>query len=570
MSDALVHFEVFARKAGGSGFGLELATEDRELALNSAEEMYRSNRFNAVKVTKETRDPETGEFASVTIYKEGEQEKPKSKVPVEDRGPPCVSPQDLYHVHSRDRIGRLLETWLRHHGATPFELLHRPDLVEKLEASGIELRHAIQKIAVPDAQSRGLGVHEVMREFQGLVDRAIERVLTDRKKGVLPSATPETFAALCQRLASEGERQYLLGAAVAGYIASAKTWGDKVSLLLDLADAAPQEDGAPRALAFQVLETPLGEILQGRVGLADLLGADLDLGGQLAAVTRIIAGRAVQALAQADPSVGKQMPEISGPAQRLAHWLDGPAFDNVRRAMCRRIIAELTSLRRLRPNDAAGEIDILRALAACLTAASGALLPLDEVRNAFIERSQSLVAADFVSAYLKTERTAMQEALDLVWLMENVTGGANKRKAIQWLLSSVTSLRFETEMSSNHQTPAVRLTRLAKLHRQLTRSAADTAGSEEVLEKIGLMGGRIEAEARLTQLLGRSPAPLGQRVGALLNMATGESAPPGPAAERARIEAAKLMRLPEALDEVSKFPTAVEQLKALKILDEAA
>ena len=34
-------------------------------------------------------------------------------------------------------------------GIPAYELLHRPDLAEKLEASGVELQHAIQKVAVP-------------------------------------------------------------------------------------------------------------------------------------------------------------------------------------------------------------------------------------------------------------------------------------------------------------------------------------------------------------------------------------------------------------------------------------
>lgn len=569
MSQAQIHFEVFARRANGGAFALELASENRATALAAAEELLQNPRFISVKVTKETLDPETGEFASVTILNKGAPELRKARAPVEDRGPPCVSPSDLYHLHSRDRIGRLLETWLRHHGATPFELLHRPDLVEKMEASGLELQHAVQKIAVPEAQARGRGVHEVIREFQSLIDRAIERVLSDRRNGVLPSATVEDFAAVCERLAGEPDRHYLLGAAVAGFIAPAQNWAEKVGGLLDLADAAPAQDPA-RAFAFQVLETPLGEILQGRVGLADVLGPDLDLGGQLAALTRLIAPRAVEDLARVDASVGRQIPELAPTAQRLARWLDGPCFDGLRLAMSRRILSELTCQRRLRPGDPKGEIEILRALAACLTAASGPLLPLEEVREAFIERSQTLVASDFVDAYLSSERTALQEAIDLVWLMENVTGGANKRKAIRWVLSSVTSLRFETEMVSAVQTPAVRLANLARLHRQLGRTAADTAGADEVLAKIGVQAGRIEEKARLSQQLARSTAPVGQRLAALLNMAAGETAPPGPAAERARIEALRMVRLPEARDELARNPAAFAQLKALKPLDHAA
>jgi hypothetical protein len=566
---AQIHFEVFARRAGGRSFNLELATEDRELALDTAEAMLTEGGFVAVKVSKETLDPGTGEFKSVSIFNKGDLGKAKPKVDDEDRAPPCVSPADLYNVHSRDRIGRLLEGWLGRNHATPFELLHRPDLIEKLEASGTELQHAVQKIAVPESQASGVRVHEVMRKFHQLVDRAIERVLNDHRKGLLPQTDQAGFAALCARLAGEPERQYLLGAAIARFIAPASSWSEKVNLLLDLAEAAPA-DGPGRGLALHVLEQPLGEILHSRVGLGDLLQSDLDLGSHLAALTRLAAADAVEALAQADASVGRLLPELSGPAWRLSGWLGGACFEGVQVALAKRILQELTSRRRLRPSDPRGEIDVLRALAMALTAASGRLLPLEDVRNAFIERSKMLVAGDFVSVYLEQERTPLDECQDLVWLLENVTGGANKRQAMRWLSTTVASLRFETEMASSAEPPQARLAQLAELYRQVARSGSGAAGQEAVLEKIGEIGGRIEAQAKLAALIGRASAPAPQRLAALLKMAGAETAPPGPAADRARSEAMKLARDPAAREALAAAPEMLTRLRGLKSLDAAA
>ncbi len=562
MSNSQVHFEVFARRSGGGGFSLELATEDRERALEAAEELLELPRFVAVKVTKETLDPSTGEFNSVTVFNKGAPEKTKSKAPVEDAGPPCISPADFYTVHARDKIGRLLEGWLARNKATPFELLHRPDLIEKLEASGTELQHAVQKVAVPESQASGVSVHEIMRNLHNLIQRAIDRVLADKRKGVLPAIGKEDLGAICARLGGAADRQYLAGAAVAQFLAPAKTWSEKVDLLLDLAQTAPK-DGPARALAFSVIEQPLGEILRGRVGLADLLGEELDLGGQLAALTRLAAAGAVDALARADASIKTQVPELTGAALRLSQWLDGPAFEGVRQALSQRILTELTNLRRLRPSDAHDEIEILRALAMALTAASGRLLPLEEVRHAFIERSKMLVATDFVDALLKGERTAWEDAQDLVRLMENVTGGANKRQAVRWLLSTVTSLKFETEMNASGDAPSARLAKLAELHRQIARSSQEAAGAEDVLKRIRELAGRIEAEAKLTVMLGKAAAPLAQRLSLLLKMASCETAPPGPAADRAKVEAMRLVRLPEARAELAKAPELLDQVRGL-------
>jgi hypothetical protein len=274
MTNAQVHFEVFIRRKAGASWTLENATENRTAALALAEELLKTGKAISIRVTKETLDQETREFQSVTILNKGAPDESKPKKVIEDREPLCVAPQDLYTIHARERIGRLLDSWLERNRATPFELLHRADLVEQLEASGVELQHAIQKVAVPEAQARGLSVHEMMRTFQALVERSIERLLKDARKGKMPDVDKEGFASAAMRVAQEPERAYLLGAGVAASIAPARSWSDKVSRLLDLADAAPAA-GPPRALALQTLEQPLAENLGSRAGLDGLLGRRL-------------------------------------------------------------------------------------------------------------------------------------------------------------------------------------------------------------------------------------------------------------------------------------------------------
>ena len=561
MDGSKIHFEVFARRSGGSSFNLESATEDRERALETADELLESGRFTSVRVTKETLDPDTGEFKTVTILTKGSPEKPKSKLDTSEQTPLCVSPADLYTVHARDRIGRLLQDWLNRQKATPFELLHRPDLIEKLEASGVELQHAVQKIAVPESQASGVGVHEVIRRFQGLIQRAIDRVLGDASKGLFPQLTPADFAAACERLADHPDRVYLLGGGVAGYVGAAKDWNAKVGRLLDLADAAPAA-GPARTLALQVVELPLGEILRSRVGLAELLGADLDFGASLGALARLAAADMVERVSRADANVAKHIPELTGTAERLSHWLGGPSFEDVRLALGQRILQELAARRRLRPSDARGEIEVMRALAMALTAAAGKLLPLDDVRGAFAERSKMLVASEFVDAYLREPRSPMQEALDLIWLIENVTGGGAKRSAIRWLLATVTALRFESEVMSNSASnPGARLLHIAEIYRETRRACGEVAGVDEVLQRLSDLGGRIEAENKLVALLVKSPASPMQKLAALLKMAAGESGPPGPSAERAKTWALKLAAEPAMRVALAEDPESLKRLR---------
>ncbi|HEY3797506.1 MAG TPA: hypothetical protein VGL58_04065 [Caulobacteraceae bacterium] len=562
MDQSQVHYELFVRQTPGAPWKLEMAGESRAQVVESAEALMTEGKVAAVRVTKETLDPDTREFMSVAILSKGKVDAGKKKKVVEDHEPLCVSPQDLYSLHARDRIGRLLEGWLTRNRATPFELLHRPDLVEILDAAGNELQHAVQKIAVPEAQSRGISVHELIRSFQKLIERAIGRVLTDGRKGRFPNLATESFAEAAARVAGDPEAAYLLGGAIAGHLAPAQTWSGKVSLLLDLADAAPEE-GLARQIAFQVLEQPLSEILESRAGFAELLGGTPDLGGQLAAMTWLAARDAVTSLVAHEPGVAKSLPPLEGAAARLAGWLAKPPFADTRGAVGRRVLRELLGPRRLRPTSARDEIELLRGLGMALTAASGQLLPLDNVQEAFNARSRMLVTADFVESLLGRENPAREEAELLIRLCENVIGPANKRQAARYLVAHVGSLRFEKEMRGGPDTAAQRLALMAQLQRAAGRVGLDEADLRPIQQKVGDIGGMVEADAKLTVALLQAQAPVFHRLSLLLKLAVGEAAPLGPAADRARGAAFKLLRSDTARAELAAAPEQLLQVREM-------
>ncbi|HEX4181247.1 MAG TPA: hypothetical protein VHY32_10690 [Caulobacteraceae bacterium] len=562
MNDAQVHYEVMARRQQGAPWTLQLATEERARAIETAEEMLAEGRCVAVRVTKETLDEDTREFKSVSILNKGAPETAKPKKPREDTEPLCVSPQDLYTLHAREVIGRLLEGWLARQKATPFELLHRPDLIEKLDASGMDLQHAVQKVAVPEAQARGIGVHEIMRSFHKLAQAAIDRVLKDAKTGVLPRVDTATFAAVAEKLVGHGERHYLLGAGVAGYIGVAASWPEKVNRLLDLADAAPQAPAA-RTLAFHVLEEPLAEMLGGRSGLMELLGPGLDLGGSVAAMARLAASEMVESLVNIDPAVSDMMPPIKGAAARLANWLDGPHFNKVRTAIARRVLEELTGPKRLRPGDPEGEIALLRALAMALTAAAGRLLTLEEVQDAFVARSQMLLRSAFVEDLLGTDRSAIDEVQALLYLAENIAGQANKRQAARWIAANVGALRFETDFAASTESASAKLAALARLQRAVAGAGFVPEDALPIVTQIGTVAAKVEADAQLINSLVRAEAPVLHRLTFLLKLASGHAAPIGPVTERAKAEAIKLMRAPQTREALTQSPESLDRVRSL-------
>lgn len=558
-----VHYEVYVRKTAPAPWTLLIATEDRQHAVTTADEALADNRAAAVRVTKETLDPETMEFNSLTILTKGAPEVQKRRVVAEeDRGPRCTGPTDLYAPQAREIIGRVLEDWLARQGVTSFELLHRPDLAERLDASGVELQHAIQKVAVPESQAVGQSVHDLVRHYQKLADAAIDRLVKAGRGNAFPSLADRSLADLAHRLAGSADRSFVMGGVISRALVGAKGARARLDILLTLAEAAPRE-GAPRALVLVAIEQIICELMSARTGLADILGASLDQGASLAAVVRMIAPREVEALIAADSRLALQIPALDGPAGRLAQRLEAGEMPVLAAALARMILRELMSPRRLRPRDAAGEIDILRALAMTLTATAGRLMTLEEVQSAFTERSKALVTADFVDAFVRECETVQCEAEQLARLCENVTGAANKRSAARWMAACASSLRFESEMRSSPQPASHKLAALAALQRSVRAAGLSEKDTDPIVAAIGQVGSVVETEARIVAQIARAPAPAPQKLQALLKLAAGDSGPLGPAADRARAEAVKLIRAPEARAALSAAPETLGPLKGL-------
>ena len=569
-----VHYEVYIRKTAPAPWSLLMATEDRTHAIETAEDTLREDRAAAVRVTKETLDPDTMEFNSLTVLTKGAPEMQRKRVVPEDQaGPRCSAPQDLYAPLARDLIGRVLDDWLARQGVTAFELLHRPDLAEKLDASGVELQHAIQKVAVPESQAVGQPIHDLIRHYQKLAEQTVERLVAAGRRSLFPALEDRSIADVAHRLSGQPDRGFIMGGVVSAALKGVKGGRARVDRLMDLAEGAPM-DGPPHALVMVPIEQILCELLSARTGLADLLGPSLDQGASLAAVVRMVAPREIEALIRYDPAMALQVPAVEGPAARLGERLAAGQFPLLASALARMVLRELMGPRRLRPSDAAGEIDILRTLARALTAAAGRLLTLEEVQSAFNERSKSLVISDFVAAYVKPCSTVLCEAEALTRLCENVLGLANKRAAARWLCACVGSLRFESEMRAavsgqpagapgSAQTAAQKLGVLAGLQRAVRGAALSERDQIDICTAIGNVGGVVESESRITLQLSRSPAPLQQKLAVLLRLAAGETAPLGPAADRAKAEAVRLFRAPESRAVLTASPEALAPLRGL-------
>ena len=554
-----VHYEVFARKTQQSSWVLHIATEDRAIAMQNAEDMLAEQRFAAVRVTKEMLDPETGEFSSLNLMTKGLPESVQKVRRAPETDSVCTSPQDLYSLHAREKISRLLEDWLRRNHVTPFELLHRPDLAEKLEASDGELLHVTQKLAIPESHDTGQDLHELIRRWRALIDRATGRLIQDGRRKLFPDIDPANWLAVIDKLHDHPERAYVVGGAIAKILSADKRPAAKLDRLLVFAQLLNDDLGG-REWALQVLEVPVVEIFNARASLNDVLGHEADLGTSMAVLTRMAAGVEVDMVAKYDAKVASLIPPLSGVLLGYHDLIVAGCFPHLGFSISRRLMQELKGPRRLKPGDPEGEIEILRSLALCMMAAGKEDHQRDDIKEAFVERSKTLVSTDFVDSLTKTATTAAEEIEKLIWLCENVAGGVNKRQASRWLIGAIGALKFEREMRDAARPASQRLAVLAHMQRRVIKARINDNDGEAAIAKLGALGAMVAADCHLIAQLAKAATPPLQKLQLLLTFAVGQSAPLGPVADQAKSEALKLLRAPDVREALARQPETMAAL----------
>ncbi|MGA9658448.1 MAG: hypothetical protein WBQ60_05065 [Asticcacaulis sp.] len=561
MSRRPVHYELFSRRIPQGSWVLEMASEDRQAVLQNAEDLLQSGRA-AVRVCKETFDAETGEFNSLTLFEKGSSAPTKPIKAAPDTDTICTSPQDLYTPLAREKMARLLEDWLKKQHVTPFELLHRPDLVERLE-SGSEILHAVQKLSVPESHETGQSLHELMRRWSALFEKACTRLIADGRKGLFAPVTPDTLISRIDQLKDHPERAYVLGGGLAAALTGTKQSAAKLECLLKFALVLRDQMNPSRLWAMPVLEAPVIEIFNARTGLSELLGREADLGDSMAVMTRLVVDEEVEQMSRYDARIGQLIPPLQG---NLAHYhslIKSGLMSDLGYHITTRLMQELKGPLRLKPNDPEAEIEILRALALCMSVAGRDEGQREDITEAFNIRSKKLVTSEFVTSLLAKAKTPAEEVSLLIWLCENMVGTHNKRQAARWLKQIVAADAFERHMRDNSLSVAQRLLSLAKMQARIHKADLVDQDGDELSQKMGQVGHQIATDARILAHILRGNAPALQKLSMLLSFASGQSAPFGLFSDQAKVEAITLLRDTELRNGLLDQPDIMSRLKPM-------
>jgi hypothetical protein len=477
-----IHYEVFRRVGAKGGWTMHDVRSDRDSAIEMAQGLMKAEKATGVKVVKETYNDDTGDYLSLKIFEEGHNQV-KVSVAQEDapHALPCFKPEDLYSYHARATIRRLVPDFLARNKITVTELIHRADMLEKLEATGTLYQHAIQKVAVAQAASTSANVQQIVKSLNELVTQSIQRVYRDQRKGLFPNPHADQFGELAKKLAPQGDASYIFNAALANHLKDGHGWDQKVELLLTVMENAPTEE-APRKLVLSSVDAILAEAMGGSAALHELLGHSENLSESLGQLVELFLGRSPK--------------DAKGGLSMLTHHFAKDDLAEARTAVADRIVAEFKSTKRLVPDSLVEELKSLRSLANKVVMGVGKYLSHEDLVAAFTLRSKRLVTQEILSSHI--DGALPDEKVErLLFVEENVIGSENKRQLAGFILPVVNSAPFENHFA-NAKAPIVgRLQRLAFLQGKVRRSNFIEEQRQEIAAKMDKIALAAAASAKL-------------------------------------------------------------------------
>lgn len=501
-----VHYEVFRRVGAKGGWTLHEVCSSRDVAIRMAQQLMAEEKATGVKVVKETYNDETGDYLTLKILEEGHNEV-KMDVAQEDapHALPCFKPDDLYSYHARATMTRLLGDHLARNKVTITELIHRADLLEKLEATGTLLQHAIQKIAVAQAASTTTPVQQIIKSLNELTTQAFNRVYRDQRKGLFPDPRSDQFAELATQLFGQGDAAYIFNGALARHLKDAQGWDEKVLMLITIMDRAPKEDG-PRRLVLASVDAILAETLNGSAALHELMGKSENLAGALNKLVALFLGKAPE--------------DAKGGLAALTQNFAADTLPEARTAVANRVVAEFKSNKRLCPDSIVDELKALRSIANRIVMGVGKYLSHEDLVTAFTLRSRRLVSQEALGHYIID--AAPDEKIErLLFVEDNVIGAENKRQLSSYIMPILSSAQFDNQFQ-NPRTPLVsRLQRLAQLQARVRRSGFIDVTREEISAKMDALAAGVEARGKLFESIAARPTNPVDKAQTLLKLLTG-------------------------------------------------
>jgi len=257
----------------------------RTKAMDRAEAMLRGGQDLKVRITAK-RDDSGAESVIFEQASRGASRRLSAK-PVDD-APYCKKLADFFEFGARRTIGRVLRSFLDHHGITALELLHSKGHLNALEREDRLFSQAVQIVAA--LQVKGTKRRQIDRvdELYETLDKLRNWAERDGEAAeeLYQKTLNHGYEALWAEAGGEGPKaERMVQAALAFRLGEAGDGANKIDLMLDVIGKAADH---PR---LDLLDGIVAEILDGPAALKDLIGDWGDSGSALKAMVRLAYGR---------------------------------------------------------------------------------------------------------------------------------------------------------------------------------------------------------------------------------------------------------------------------------------
>lgn len=515
----LIHYEIFVRRRGG--WTLHDALEQRNEAKTQAKDLLGQSGIIEVKVVKETQ-AEDGTFQSVSIFEAGEKEvKKKKPAAAEETSLPCFRPEDLHSAHARATIARVLKAFLEEHRVTPMELIHSGPLLEKLEARSTVLQGAVQQVSIAMASGGDISVQDIFRKLMDLALLAMDRVVTDDRKGRFKELPSGSIAGFAAKLPAGADLTYLLAAAIAKRLRKAREPNEKLTCLLELLGTLPPE-GETRKEAARVVDAFAAETLRMPNALSQVIGKNAELGDKLRIFADLFLGRT------------HLLVDDAASLRQLAQVLKAGLLPSTMSALSDMILTEIRGQKRLHPSDFETELGTIRHLAQQLVYGIGEHLSIEDLTDAFTMRSRRLVTQETISTYLNSATGHAERIEKLLDLEENIVGAQSKRVLASYIQPLIASVQFESQMLDEQTHVLARLKRIADLQMAAKRAKFEDADKLELTDSLGRLAEKVEARGQFFKQIETKSAPPADKAFMVMRLLERGAMPKGLCWERAR------------------------------------
>ncbi|MBR9826923.1 MAG: hypothetical protein GYB36_14160 [Alphaproteobacteria bacterium] len=551
---ANIHFEVFLKKNKKASWALFDAVGDRDSAIRLAHSLMAQHKDGSVRVSKEN-FTEDKTFQSVTVFQGGAEKFGQIKDKENEARIPCLTPDDLAKSHARDTIRRALGSWLDRKAVLPMELLHRPDLVEDLEAAGTEMQHAVQKVAVASARDEGAEVHGLVKQLNDLVQRSLSRIYKDERNNRLRKYPKgKSFAEVAAEIHGDDGRAYALRSAIADKLKSAKNFNNKLDALLDMTESLP-DDEAARAFALSEVDAYLADVLSVEGGRDAMLGSCKDLGD---AIERLVC------LFDGDHDAGAIMMAPMA-ARRIAKLVGKDMLPDCRGVIARNLLKDLERPVRLRPSSVKEEVRLARELARKLVTTADAALPTDQLIKSFTMRSARLLQPDTIDDYLRYSNDANEELDRLIALEENIVGDHNKEKLAGYIRAALGTNKTEQFFVRGDLKPLESLSLLTAHQTKVAKGAYPAKEKANLCAALDQLGLKILDDTKILHMIDNGKRPALDTAQALLKLATAGALPLGECSGDAQARALRQIKSDMGMKE-AQAPDARDKLMQIQVM----